>query len=174
MRTVSYAVAMSVDGYIADRTAAMDWLRWSEDASRINAAAWAGVDTILMGRKTFDFGRRSGGIVGTHDTYIFSRTLDQSPEGTRVVNGDAVGFVRDIKSAEGGGIILMGGGEVASALIDGGVVDEIALNIHSLVWRGHSADRPSCRLVGAGAGAGGEPRPSVALLVCAILAAQQC
>lgn len=134
MRTVSYAVATSVDGYIAAREEAMDWLRWSEDASKINVTTWAGVDTILMGRRTFEFGLRSGGTFGTLKTYIFSRSMDQSPEGTEVVKDDAVAFVHSIKNEEGGGIILMGGGELAAALIVGGVVDEIALNIHPLLF----------------------------------------
>lgn len=133
MRTVSYAVAMSVDGYIAARGEAMDWLRWSEDASKVNQAIWAGVDTILMGRKTFDFAVRGGGKFGTVKTYIFSRSMEQSPVGTEVVNADAAAFVHSIKSGEGGGIILMGGGELASALIELGAVDEIALNIHPLL-----------------------------------------
>ncbi len=134
MRTVSYAVATSVDGYIAARGEAMDWLRWSEDASQINETTWKGADTILMGRKTFDFARRGGGTFGTMKTYIFSRSMGKSPMGTKVVNDNAVAFVRSIKSGEGGGIILMGGGELAAALIEGRVVDEIALNIHPMLF----------------------------------------
>lgn len=133
MRNVTYAVAMSVDGYIAGRAEAMDWLRWSEDASQLNAATWEGVDTILMGRKTFDFADRGGGSFGSLTTYIFSRSLDHSPEGTEVIRQDAVAFVQKLKPGPGGGIILMGGGEIASAMIDGGVVDEIALNVHPVL-----------------------------------------
>ena len=133
MRKVTYAVATSLDGYIAGASEAMDWLRWSEDASQLNAATWQGVDTILMGRRTFDFAVRGGGTFGSLTTYVFSRSMEHSPEGTELVREDAVTFVRKIKNGAGGGIILMGGGELASALIDGGAVDEIALNIHPLL-----------------------------------------
>lgn len=133
MRKVTYAVATSLDGYIAGAAEAMDWLRWSEDASQINAATWQGVDTILMGRRTFDFAILGGGTFGRLRTCVFSRSMDRSPEGTELVREDAVAFVEKIKGHAGGGIILMGGGELASALIGGGAVDEIALNIHPLL-----------------------------------------
>jgi dihydrofolate reductase len=137
MRTVSYAVATSVDACIAARGEAMDWIRWSEDAAEINSAGWAGVDTILMGRKTFDFARRNGGTFGALKTYVFSRSLDRAAaEGSEVVSGDAASFVRGMKSEKGGNILLMGGGDLASSLIAGGVVDEIALNIHPLLLGG--------------------------------------
>ena len=153
MRTVSYAVAMSVDGYIAAPGEAMDWLLWSEDASKINASNWQGVDTILMGRKTYDFAVLGGGTFGSLKTYTFSQTLSHSPEGTEVISGDAVAFVRRIKSEQGGGIILMGGGQLAAALVEGGVVDEIALNIHPMLFGdgtpliGHVAKRAELELV---------------------------
>lgn len=134
MRTVSYAVATSIDGYIAERGEAMDWLRWSEDAAAINATTWAGVDTILMGRTTFDFAQRGGGSFNGLKTYVFSRSMSRSPEGTELISEDAVPFVRSIKTQEGGGIILMGGGELAAALFEGGVVDELILNIHPLLF----------------------------------------
>lgn len=133
MRKVIYAVATSVDGYIAGAAEAMDWLRWSEDASRLNAAAWEGVDTILMGRRTFDFAVRGGGTFGGLTSYVFSRSMERSPEGSELVRQDAAGFVHTMKSRPGGAIMLMGGGELASALIGGGAVDEIALNIHPLL-----------------------------------------
>ena len=134
MRNVTYSVATSVDGYIAGAAEAMDWLRWSEDASQLNAATWDGVDTILMGRKTFDFALRGGGSFGKLTTYVFSRSIDHSPEGTEVIRQDAVAFVQKLKAGPGGRILLMGGGELASALIEGGVVDDIALNVHPMLF----------------------------------------
>lgn len=134
MRNVTYAVATSVDGYIADAAEAMDWLRWSEDASQVNTATWQGVDTVLMGRKTFDFALRGGGGFGSLTTYVFSRSMDHSPEGTEIIREDPVAFVQKLKAGPGGQIILMGGGELASALIDGAVVNEIVLNVHPVLF----------------------------------------
>ena len=41
--------------------------------------------------------------------------------------------MRSLKSTEGGRILLMGGGGLAASLIEGGLVDEITLNIHPLL-----------------------------------------
>lgn len=137
MRKVIYGAAVSLDGFIAGPGEALDWLRWSDDAKAISGASWKGVDTILMGRKTYDFAARSssggGGGGSKLKTFIFSRTMTEAPKGGELVRDDAVGAVQAMKSATGGDIILMGGGELASALIEGGVVDEIGLNLHPVL-----------------------------------------
>jgi dihydrofolate reductase len=139
MRKVTYGGAVSLDGFLAGAGAAMDWLVWSDDAAAISGASWKGVDTILMGRKTYDFAVRSGGGGGDPGgiiTYIFSRTMTEAPAGAELVRKDAVGFVRALKERPGGDIILMGGGELGTALIEGGVVDEVGLNVHPILLGG--------------------------------------
>lgn len=146
MRKVTYGAAVSLDGFIAGPAEAIDWLLWSDDAKAITGESWKGVDTMLMGRKTYEFAARSGGGPGGSPkirTYIFSRSLTEPLEGAELVRDDAVGFVRALKGEEGGDIILMGGGELAASLIDGGVVDEIGLNLHPLLLGGGVAMFPA-------------------------------
>lgn len=136
MRKVTYGAAVSLDGYIAGPDEALDWLLWSDDARAVSALSWKGVDTIMMGRKTYDFAARSGGGPKGADkfkSYIFSRTMTAAPQGAELVRDDAAGFVRALKAESGGDIILLGGGELGSALIEGGVVDEIGINVHPLL-----------------------------------------
>ena len=136
MRKVTYGAAVSLDGYIAGPGEAIDWLLWSDDAKAISSASWKGADTMLMGRKTYEFAARSGGGdggVSKIKSYIFSRTMAEAPAGAELVREDAVGFVKALKAAPGGDIIVMGGGELGSALIEGGAVDEIGLNVHPLL-----------------------------------------
>jgi dihydrofolate reductase len=138
MRKVTYSAAVSLDGYITGPDEAIDWIMGSGDVDAILKEAWAGVDTILMGRKTWDFAVRSGGGGGGGKvrTYVFSRTRAAAPKGAELVRGDAAAFVRALKAQEGGNIFLMGGGELASALVEGGAVDEISLSIHPLLLGG--------------------------------------
>lgn len=136
MRKVTYSAAVSLDGYIAGPDEAIDWIMGSEDVDSILKEAWAGVDTILMGRKTWDFAVRSGGgggMGGKFRTFVFSRSMAAAPKGAELVREDAAGFVRALKGKDGGDIFLMGGGELASALMEGGAVDEISLSIHPLL-----------------------------------------
>lgn len=140
MRRVRFSVAVSLDGYIAGPGGEMDWLVWSDDAATLAKAHWQGFDTVLLGRKTYDVAARSGqagGDPGGIHSFIFSRSLTESPSPhARLVADDAVGFVRALKGEPGQDILLMGGGELAGSLIAGGVVDEIGLNVHPVVLGG--------------------------------------
>ncbi len=138
MRKVTYGGAVSLDFYLAGENEAIDWLRYSDDVTAIMKESWKGVDTMLMGRKTFEFGQKMGGgpAMSGVTTYLFSRTLESVPEGTELVREDAPAFVRTLKAQEGGDIIVMGGGELGSALIEAGLVDEIGFNIHPLLLGG--------------------------------------
>ena len=134
MRKVTYGAAASFDGYIAGPAEEIDWLRWSEDAGKIMADSWKGVDAMLMGRKTWEFAARAGGGPKIKvKTYLFSRTMTEVPNDVELVRGDAVEFVRDLKQQPGGDIIVMGGGELGTALVEGGVVDEIGFSFHPLL-----------------------------------------
>jgi len=138
MRKVTFGGGNSLDNYIAGADEAIDWLRWSDDAAAITAASWKGVDAMLMGRKTFEFAQRMGGGPATPGirTYVFSRTLDSVPEGAELVREDAADFVRRLKGEPGGDIIVMGGGELGSALLEAGLVDEVGLNVHPILLGG--------------------------------------
>lgn len=136
MRTVTYGGACSLDGFIAGPEGAMDWLHFSPDVQDVMAAYWATIDTVLMGRKTWEVAARSGGGPATGPaitTYVFSRTLREAPPGVRLVADEAGAFVRKLKHQRGKGICLMGGGELARALFAADVIDEVGFNIHPLL-----------------------------------------
>jgi dihydrofolate reductase len=135
---VTYGGAVSLDNFITGPGESLDWLLWSDDAGKISRDSWKGVDTILMGRKTWEFAARSGGGGGSAKirTCIFSRTMAAAPEGAELVREDPAGFVRALKAEPGGDIIVMGGGELGATLIAGGAVDEIGLNLHPVLLGG--------------------------------------
>jgi dihydrofolate reductase len=148
MRIVTYGGAVSLDGFLAGADGSIDWLHFSKDVQDVMTKYWKDVDTILMGRKTYDFAVSSGrqastGKKRTKDkarkepllrTYVFSRTLQSIDEpGVELVKGNAVEFVRDLKRRAGQGICLMGGGELAQSLLQVGLVDRIGLNVHPIL-----------------------------------------
>jgi dihydrofolate reductase len=98
---------------------------------------WPTIDTILMGRKTWEVAAASGGGGGGElsgiRTYLFSRTLTAAPPGPELVSRDAGAFVLDLKRRPGKGICVMGGGELACALLAAGAIDEVGLNIHPIL-----------------------------------------
>ena len=138
MRKVTYGGAISLDGYFAGPGEAIDWLRWSDDTAAISAESWRGADTMLIGRKTYEFAVRhkhSLKLPGIR-TVLFSRSLAEASADVELVRGDAAAFVRELKSQEGGKIILMGGGELGASLIAAGLVDEIGFVVHPILLGG--------------------------------------
>jgi dihydrofolate reductase len=136
MRTVTWGAACSLDGFIAAADGGVDWLHFSRDVQDVMAAYWATIDTMLMGRKTWEFaagqGGGEGGMAGV-STYVFSRTLREPPPGAQLVRDDAGGFVRRLKEQPGRGICVMGGGELAQSLFTAGVIDEVGMNVHPIL-----------------------------------------
>lgn len=148
MRTVTYGGAVSLDGFLAGADGSLDWLHFSEDVQQVMSEYWRDVDTILMGRKTYEVSvaqsrpsaKKAEKAKSTkrkepvRRTYVFSRTLKSIDDpGVKLVTTDAVDFVRDLKDRPGKQICLMGGGELAQALLAADLVDEGGLNIHPIL-----------------------------------------
>jgi dihydrofolate reductase len=137
-RKVIYGGACSLDGYVIGKDNAIDWLHMSKDVEEIMRKTWASTDTILVGRKTWDFARAMGGggeMPGVKvKSYVFSRTLTSMAEkDTELVTTDAGEFVRRLKSQPGKDMIVMSGGNFATSLLKEGLIDEIGMNIHPLL-----------------------------------------
>ena len=147
MRTVTYGGAVSLDGFLAGVDGSIDWLHFSKDVQQVMADYWKNVDTILLGRKTYDVSvakpspakkpskvnRRKPKLPAMH-SYVFSRRLKSLDDpSVELVTSDAAGFVRALKQRPGKEICLMGGGELAQSLLAADLVDEIRLNIHPVL-----------------------------------------
>ena len=138
MRKVTFGGAPSLDGYFARKNDAVDWLMWSNEAAGIMNAYWKTIDTIVMGRKTYEAalkmkkGREN--LYGGLKSYVFSRTLKPRKHGPlEIVSEDAARFVARLKREDGKDICVMGGGELARSLFDAGLIDEIGFNIHPVL-----------------------------------------
>jgi len=135
-RKVTFGAACSLDLYIARPDFAYDWILHTSEANEVMADYWKTIDTILMGRKTWEVAQKHGhsGVHPGMTTYVFSRTLPPSETpGLSVVSGDVVPFVRSLKAAPGRDICMMGGGELARPLFEAGLIDEVGLNVHPVL-----------------------------------------
>jgi len=148
MRTITYGAAVSLDGFLAGADGSIDWLYFSKDVQQVMTDYWKKIDTLLWGRKTYDFSiaQRLSAPMKTAKTespkrmvpamhnYLFSRTLKTLDDpGVQLVTSDAVEFVRALKQGPGKEICLMSGGELAQSLLAADLVDEIRLNIHPIL-----------------------------------------
>lgn len=134
MRTVTFGAACSLDLYIAREDGSVDWLQWNDEVASITGELWKTLDTVIMGRKTYEAGLRMGttSYPGVK-TYVFSRTLKGLDENVEIIRDDASEFVADLKREPGKGICVMGGGELARSLFEAGLIDEVGLNIHPVL-----------------------------------------
>ena len=138
MRTVTYGGACSLDGFIVGPDGALDWLRHSPAVGEIMSEYFKTIDTMLMGRKTWEFAAQhaGGGGDATYGirTYVFSRTLKAIDHpGVTLVSEDAGTFTRTLKRQKGKGIMVMGGGELARSLFEADVIDEVGFNVHPVL-----------------------------------------
>lgn len=131
MRRLRYNVAMSLDGYIADSHDAFDWIL--NDDTVDFAGLFARVDTIILGRRTYDVVRAHGDPPWKPGTRVFvvSRTLaPESKGGVTVVSGDPVAIASSLRRESGDGEIwLFGGGQLFAELLDGNQVDAVEVTI---------------------------------------------
>ena len=128
-RRVRYAVAMSLDGYIAGPNGEADWI--ITDPEIDFRALFAQFDTFLLGRRTFEAmgAKGSGGTPGMK-TLVFSRTLRQSdyPKVT-IVSERPEEALAALRAEPGKDIWLFGGGSLFGSLLDAGQVDTVEVAI---------------------------------------------
>ena len=137
MRKVIFGGAISLDNFIAREDGAVDWLLFSKEVSQIMKDMWATIDTMVMGRKTYEVAQRMGGG-GNHPgvkTYVFSRTIKKpNSKSVTFIPDDASPFVRQLKEEkEGKDIYVMGGGILAQSLFEADLIDELGFNIQPVL-----------------------------------------
>lgn len=139
MRKVTFGGANSLDNYFARPDNSVDWLMWSDEAGEIMKDFWANIDTMVMGRKTWEVAMQNAPKSGRNPfggikTYVFSRTLEPDErDGVVIMNDDPGEFVGGLKTQPGKDICVMGGGNLAKGLFEAGVIDELGLNIHPVL-----------------------------------------
>jgi dihydrofolate reductase len=134
MRKIRYAVAMSVDGFIAGPNGEADWITIDPEVDF--AAIWAQFDTLLMGRRTYEAARKRLGEAAFtgFKAVVFSRTMKQQdhPEVTVIsqLNPDWVQALQaGSSSSSNKDIWLMGGSELFRSFLDSGHVDTVEVSV---------------------------------------------
>ena len=136
MRKVIFGGANSLDNFIARKDDAVDWLLWSKEVPQIMKEMWKTIDTVVMGRKTYEVAQRMGhgGDTSGVKTYVFSRTIKKpNKKNLFFVADDAAEFIKRLKEEEGKDICVLGGGVLAKSLFEADVIDEIGFNIHPVL-----------------------------------------
>jgi dihydrofolate reductase len=133
-RKIIVHIAASADGYIARPDGDIEWL-----TSRPAPKGFYGmnefmktVDTMLIGRKTFEDSLRLGAkFDSTSRTLVFSRQAAPAklPPGVEFVKTEIGPFVSRLRAETGKHIWLMGGGELIASFLDADAIDEFVVSV---------------------------------------------
>ena len=132
MRKLVLYIATSLDGYIAGPSGEIDWLFTDQDYGY--SEFFASVDTVLMGRKTYQqaLGFGEYPYKGTRG-FVFSRTSRSADNNVTFVSGNIASFVTKLKSTPGKNIWLVGGSEIVSECVRNDLIDEFSLFVHPII-----------------------------------------
>ena len=132
--TVILFIAASLDGYIAGPDDDLSWL--FTDADYGFSRFFTGIDTLVMGRGTYDVicsfgvwpypGKR---------TIVVSRSPDfeVEPEDAELYCGDLPGLIEKLSSEDRQRVWLVGGGELVRSFLEQGLLDEISVSMHPIL-----------------------------------------
>ena len=133
MRKSILYIAISLDGYIAGPDEDLSFLdvvqQENEDYGYGDFIQT--VDTLIMGRKTYDWimAHVPEFVHADKTTFIITRTERQSTENTRFHTGDLSDLVRRLKTESGKNIFIEGGAEVVKTLLLDDLIDEYVISI---------------------------------------------
>ncbi len=139
MQKIVYYVASSLDGFIAGPDG--DISRFVLQGKGVDKyqADLLNYRTVIMGRKTYEFGYKFGLPPGQPayphmEHFIFSDTLhiDALAESVHIekMNLDRV---REIRETAPSDVYLCGGGQFAGWLLDNGLIDQLKLKLNPIV-----------------------------------------
>ncbi|MDB4880535.1 MAG: folA 1 [Gemmatimonadetes bacterium] len=130
MRRVRYNVAASLDGFIAGPAGEYDWIPM--DPAVDFAAIFAKVDTVLLGRVSYEASIQAGPPPWGPGTrvFVFSSTLPATSHPGVTIERDAAATVARLRAEAGEGEIwLFGGGALFRTLLDAGQVDAVEVTV---------------------------------------------
>jgi dihydrofolate reductase len=132
---LSLYIATSLDGYIAKPNDDLSFLKLveKEDEDYGYAQFISTIDTIILGRKTYDWVLKEIGAShydnGERDVYVITRTEKPDIGKTRFYTGDLTELIRQLKSKEGKNIYCDGGAEIINELLKNDLIDEFIISV---------------------------------------------
>ena len=135
MRKLSLFIATSLDGYIAKPNDDLSFLKAVEKEGEDYGYAdfMATIDTLIIGRKTYDYVVKEIGSShydnGQRDVYVITRTGRPGAGRTSFYTGNLAELVQRLKSGNGKNIYCDGGAEIITELLKNDLIDEFIISV---------------------------------------------
>jgi len=140
LRNINYHIAITLDGYICREDGSIDGFLMEGEHVEDFIKSLDSYDSVLMGRKTYEFGFQFGLKAGQPaypnlNHYVFSETLDfNQSEAVKLVKSNTIEYVKGLKNIEGGDIWLCGGGELAGSLFENDLIEKLTLKVNPVIF----------------------------------------
>lgn len=135
-RNVVLYIAASLDGYIAKKDGAVDWLFGESSSLNIDYGYnefYSSIDTVVMGRTTYEqlINELSPDIwmYEGKKCYVATRGKREGNEKVEFISEDITEFVKSLKSKEGKDIWLVGGGKLIDEFVKKDLIDKYIITI---------------------------------------------
>ena len=135
MRKLSLFIATSLDGYIAKPNDDLSFLKIVEkEGEDYGYAKFTDtIDTIIIGRKTYDYVLKEVGLShydnGQRDIYVVTRTKKPNVGRTTFYTGSLTDLVKQLNLKNGKNIYCDGGAEVINELLKNDLIDELIISV---------------------------------------------
>ena len=139
MRKIIYYVATSLDGFIAGPDDDISEFKQQGAGVEQYLKDLQGFDTVIMGRRTYEFGYKYGLQPGQPpyphmEHYIFSDSLNfEEPHEKVKVEKPDINRIVELKNGAGADIYLCGGGEFAGWLLDHKMIDQLKIKLNPVI-----------------------------------------
>jgi len=139
MKKIIYYVATSLDGYIAGKNGDISQFMFQGKGIEKYQADLIRFDTVIMGRKTYEFGYQYGLKPGQpayphmkHHIFSNSLKLDNLSDSVEIEKLE-VERVKEIRANANTDIYVCGGGQFAGWLLENGLIDQLKLKLNPIV-----------------------------------------
>lgn len=135
MRTLSLYIATSLDGYIAKPNDDLSFLKVVEKEGEDYGYAefTSTIDTIIIGRKTYDYVLKEIGSShydnGERNIYVITRKERPGVGKTTFYTGNLTELVQQLKKGSGKNIYCDGGAEIVNELLKSDLIDEFIISV---------------------------------------------
>jgi dihydrofolate reductase len=152
MRNVTYAMGVSLDGYIVGPDGGFDWTAPAKDVFRFWIEEIRSIDVHLLGRRLYEtmlYWETADQDPSTDDDelewtalwkplpkVVFSTTLSETQGNARLASGGLAEEIERLRAEPGDGEIAIGGATLAAQAAELGLIDEYRAMVHPVLVGG--------------------------------------
>jgi dihydrofolate reductase len=152
MRSVTYSMSVSLDGYIVGPDGGFDWTAPDEEVFRFATDETREVDVHLLGRRLYEtmlYWETADQDPSLDESMlewtalwkrlpkvVFSRTLSAVQGNARLASGDLVSEIERLVAEPGEGRIAIGGATLAAEAAAAGLIDEYRARVYPVLVGG--------------------------------------